>query len=393
MTGVSHKEFQSRFSGLTDRLSSTAALWKPRPFVDLPVSWETEYTGISASLRGLSVAQVERIRSDLSLVREVSPALRDLFDGNAQLTRWPDLSGEEELIDPKRNPLRVSGRKWQQVERFVSLVAPRSAGDVESWLDWCSGKGHLGRALSQVTGLTTVFVEKDEALCGPGFVNADVLTDNLGQLFKRGVGVVALHACGNLNAALLANAVDSDCGFLAISPCCYQRIVGQEYQPLSRAGRDSGLALRSHHLRLVSFEEVVVGRGQKARRLRDHAFRLGFDLLAREVTGADRYRPLGQLPSDFWTGSFERFASRVAEREKISLPAGWDASFYEKAGRERWETNRALSLVRSLFARCLESWLLLDRVLFLAENGWDVTAGEFCGRRLTPRNLIIIARK
>ncbi|MCP4680429.1 MAG: methyltransferase [Deltaproteobacteria bacterium] len=380
------------FRALTAHLKSTEVLWKPRPFVGLPVSWESAFPKMSRALRSLTVTEVEAIRSDLTKIVSVSPELSDLYHRNEQLTGFPALEAQDGLIDPRRNPLRVSGRKWRQIERFASAVIPRSSGLIDRWVDWCSGKGHLGRALSDVSGIETIFVERNPELCEAGFVNADVLEDDLNHLFSRGSGAVALHACGNLNAKLLQCVVKSDCRFLAVAPCCYQRIVGHTYVPLSETGSAQDLHLGSHHLRLVSFEEVVLGRGAKARRNRDHIYRLAFDLLAREATGTDRYRPLGPLPGAFFGGTFEQFAKRVAQKEKIDLPRKWDPLSYETRGKARWELNRALSLVRSLFARCLESWLFSDRVLFLQENGWFTEAGTFCDRKVTPRNLLIIAR-
>jgi hypothetical protein len=39
----------------------------------------------------------------------------------------------------------VPGRKWQQIEAFASSLS--FAAQPTHWLDWCSGKGHLGRRL------------------------------------------------------------------------------------------------------------------------------------------------------------------------------------------------------------------------------------------------------
>ena len=52
----------------------------------------------------------------------------------------------------------------------------------------------------------------------------------------------------------------------------------------------------------------------------------------------------------------------------------------------------ALDLVRHQFRRLLELWLVLDRALYLAEQGYRVEVGEFCSRELSPRNLLIDAR-
>ncbi len=383
----------TRFHEISRYLVATAPLWRPRPFVQLPLPWEADFPQISMALRALEEPTVEAVRANLSKVVSLVPQLAELYHCNRALSVWPELDKRDGSIDPDRNPPRVPGRKWRQIANFIAVIEPQIPRGVVGWLDWCAGRGHLGCALSRVTGLRSRFVEKNEKLCGPDHVQADVLTDDLRTLFAPEVGAVALHACGNLNARLLTTANNSSCRFLAVAPCCYQKIIGQDYQPLSTAGQASALKLTNHHLRLVSFEEVVAGRGEKKRRARDHAFRLAFDLLAREVTGQDQYTPLGHLPAHFWQGSFERFARLVAERQGIELPAHWNPAPYERAGKERWLLNRALSLVRTIFARTVESWLLLDRVLFLQERGWSVAAGTFCARETTPRNLAILAQR
>ena len=50
-----------------------------------------------------------------------------------------------------------------------------------------------------------------------------------------------------------------------------------------------------------------------------------------------------------------------------------------------------MELVRHLFRRPLEVWLLLDRALFLEEQGYQAEVGTFCPKPMTPRNLLIRA--
>ena len=54
---------------------------------------------------------------------------------------------------------------------------------------------------------------------------------------------------------------------------------------------------------------------------------------------------------------------------------------------------RNLELVRGLFRRPLEVWLLLDRALYLQEQGWKVQLGTFCAYHLTPRNALLLAER
>ena len=47
---------------------------------------------------------------------------------------------------PNRFNVDVPGRKWQQISLFAGRL--QFARPVVHWLDWCSGKGHLGRLLA-----------------------------------------------------------------------------------------------------------------------------------------------------------------------------------------------------------------------------------------------------
>jgi len=52
-----------------------------------------------------------------------------------------------------------------------------------------------------------------------------------------------------------------------------------------------------------------------------------------------------------------------------------------------------LSVVRHVFRRPLEIWLALDLAVYLENRGYTVDLGSFCARQLTPRNLLISARR
>ena len=137
-------------------------------------------------------------------------------------------------------------------------------------------------------------------------------------------------------------------------------------------------------------EQVARARRRRSRR-REMDLRLGLDLLLREATGEDSYRPLGPLPVRFLDLGFRKFCIETAAHLDLQLPSRWDPGKSEAAGRERARIARGLGLVRCLFRRPLELWLVLDRALFLQERGRDVRIGTFCAPEITPRNLAILA--
>src|SRR3546814_15111250 len=70
-----------------------------------------------------------------------------------------------------------------------------------------------------------------------------------------------------------------------------------------------------------------------------------------------------------------------------------DGSVLEAAGHQRLAEVRNLELVRGLFRRPLELWLVLDRALFLSQKNYNVRLGTFCKTPLTPRNLMLLAER
>ena len=74
-------------------------------------------------------------------------------------------------------------------------------------------------------------------------------------------------------------------------------------------------------------------------------------------------------------------------------PGEQDWHALEARGWQRLAEVRNLELLRNLFRRPLELWLLLDRALYLQEQGYKVKLGTFCDYQLSPRNLLLLAER
>src|SRR5690606_20337452 len=296
----------------------------------------------------------------------------------------------------------VPGRKWQQIQAFVQALPVQSL----PILEWCAGKGHLGRLAVQAMAAPVLSLEIDAQLCQEGqrladrlhlpqqMQACDVLDEQVQQYFQAEQQALALHACGDLHVALLHQSCRQQLRALAVSPCCYHRTRDDLYQPLSRAAQASALQLSRQDRQLAVQESVTAG--QRVRRLRDQevCWRLGFDLLQRQLRGRDEYLPVPPIQKQHLTqGTFKQFCQWAAERKQLVLQGAIDFEAFEQAGRQRHLQIRQLELVCHLFRRPLELWLVLDRVLFLEEQGYQVSLHEFCERALTPRNLIIQAQQ
>jgi hypothetical protein len=397
--------YLERFKKLARLLKRTEDLWRQRPFVELPVPWEAEWPALSAALRALSPDEIVRFESAPSLIPSVRAAIPALIDELEALTVWPALPSAQDALKDLSPPKRVHARKWRQVTAFVATVSAHPGSGVTRWVDWCSGKGHLGRALSWILKVPVTCVEKKPSLCESGkreseladipltFACHDVLEGSAEPLLDDETGIAALHACGHLNVALMRQGLKRQVPFMALIPCCFQRIDGMHYRPLSQAALEHDVPLTRHQLRLPSLDETMTSEKRRAKRRKEHAFRLGLDLLQREASGVDTYHPLGPIKPALLKGDFAHFAKAVAKDKKVTLPKRVDWQRAENEGWHRFHRASALGLARGLFRRALESWLVLDRALFLQEMGYHVKIGTFCPRDLTPRNLMIAAHR
>ncbi len=144
----------------------------------------------------------------------------------------------------------------------------------------------------------------------------------------------------------------------------------------------------------MAVTETVTAVGREVRlRDREMAWKLGFDWLRRELDADDRYRPIKPIDKSWLKQDFAGFCRLLAEREGLHLPPAPDWPAAEAAGWRRQRETMRLSLPRHAFRRAIELWLVLDLATFIESHGYRVKVGSFCARGLTPRNILISARR
>lgn len=391
------EQLLARFLALDAFLTEHQGLWRPRPFTHLQLPWETRHCELARWLRQRSLAEAESSHNHPHDLPAPAP-FPELAAHALNLSAVDKLPSCALPAASHRLNIDVPGRKWQQIEAFGAALQFR--GTPGHWLDWCAGKGHLGRRLLQ-TGQQLTCLEYDPALIASGQALSehhhlpvthrlqDVMADV--QIHPEHTPV-ALHACGDLHVRLLQLASAAGCQQLAVAPCCYNRIRAEQYQPLSMAAQASALRLSVDDLGLPLSETVTAGARVRQQRDTSMARRLGFDLLQRQLRSSDEYLPTPSLPASWLAKPFADYCHELAALKGLSTgEQDWPA--LEAQGWRRLAEVRNLELLRGLFRRPLEVWLVLDRALFLRENGYTVKVGSFCDTPLTPRNLMVLAER
>ncbi|MCL1058987.1 SAM-dependent methyltransferase [Shewanella gelidimarina] len=419
--------FATQFKQLDSLLSLSRPLWQNRSFECRQLPWGDAFPTLARSVWQIADDELDAIDAcQLSLSERLLPSLKqDLqaagsdWDLNLLLPEVAAATSTEpaEIISSLKNDsirslallqaddmahfsAHIKGRKWQQITAFVAQL-PDTQLPV---LEWCAGKGHLGRLIAKAKGRNVVSLEWQQSLCEAGqhfadkwqlpqrFVCADAFAEQQGQLEEQQLAV-ALHACGDLHVTLLQHASNAGTRQVVISPCCYHLIQAQYYQPLSMTAKTSDLLLTRADLQLPLQQSMIASAKGNQYRLQEMAWRLGFDSLQREMRQVDEYLPIPSIKQSQLNGEFETFSRWAANTKKVPLIDSIDWAHYQANGRERQRLTRRIDLVAHLFRSVFEKWLLLDRVCFLEESGYQVKLSEFCLNSITPRNAIISAFK
>lgn len=355
------------------------------------------YPGLCAWLNALTPQQITRYKADTQRLLEAVEAFLPDVKRLRQLTCLPTLASRE-LELSSRFGEGIPGRKLAQIKAMGQFSLYHHSG--EQWLEWCSGKGYLGRVLAYHSGKPVTSFEWQHSLCMAGqkeadamnlpmhFVQGDALSADVKKVLCSDQHAVALHACGDLHMNLLKHAVACNLPAVTISPCCYHLIQGEHYLPLSATGQKAALKLSKADLRIPLQETVTGGERVKRHRHQEMVYRLGLDLLLRAEAGHKEYQPVPSIKKSNLASGFAHFCHWAAEKKGFALPQT-DFSYWEREGETRFWQMEKLSLVQQLFRRPLEIWLTLDRALFLEENGYRVSVSEFCAKEVTPRNILI----
>ncbi len=370
-------------------------LWHPQPFREARPAWCERWPALTAALRALSDADAAHLNDDVpDALRWLAGYLPDI-DALLPLIDIPAADHAPPPVPGERWAWEIPGRKRSQIEAFAGAVQPGGVGVI----DWCGGKGHLGRLLGLAWQQPVHTLEIDAALCADGeqlarrigldhqFLEHDALA--VADWPRQGQHAVALHACGNLHRRLVEQGAGAGVARFDVAPCCYYRGVETHYQPLSAGGQ---LQLTRDDTRLAVTETVTASPRLTRQRDHDLAWKLAFTEWRSQVSNVP-YKTFKPVPAPWLRGSFANFLARMAARENLPAPEARHLEAYEAAGWQRQREVMRISIPRHACRRALELWLALDLAEYLEARGYAPSLTTFCDRQLTPRNLLLTARR
>ncbi|OXB54368.1 hypothetical protein ASZ78_007213 [Callipepla squamata] len=216
--------------------------------------------------------------------------------------------------------------------------------------------------------------------------------------------LTGLHACGDLSVALLRHFVRSPqvaavtsaaCCYMKLSTCPEPTASSLPGYPLSAwvAGLPGHtLSYRAREAACHAVEEYTERLGKDSKCLRIHCYRAMLETLIRAADPSKKHLGV-QIAKEAYMLSFQEYARLgllLVGLDSAAVPL--DSESVCAMLRQQHKVVAFFSLVL-LLAPLVETLILLDRLLYLREQGFQCALVPLFNPRFSPRNLVLVAAR
>lgn len=377
--------FNERLVAISDFLNATSFFWKkelidqkieelPEPFLN----WERHFQALSLEQKKelINHGQDEKIKT--------------LTDFPVYQDNMPIAPNQRKLTLKKRHELSRLGS-------YIHLQSPKSL------LDLCGGVGHLPRSLSQSNSqIQSLTIDFDDQLIKNGirlckdyphikFQHFDLKSP---QFPFRADMIVGLHTCGDLAEYATRHFIASNSQRFLNVGCCYHKTLN--WSPLSQWGQKYLPEFDMYALTVAAKSHKPLTLLDIEKRFQVKSYRYTFEKLLRSH-GFEGEIHIGATSSSVYQESFYDYVQFAIKRLSMTYETQKYTpklcEEYYKMQQDDVKRRIHLGFYRDHWGRVIESAIILDRAIYLTEQGLKCEIYEIFDRALSPRNLLLTAMK
>lgn len=262
---------------------------------------------------------------------------------------------------------------------------------------------HITTSTEEVTNSETT---RENEAADPSACSCHSVTES------RRLLLTGLHACGDLSVAMLRHFAGCPvvAGITSVA-CCYMKLTTLEVpQPPGVLSADSDirefgypmsswvsrlpghkLSYKSREVACHAIEDYIERLKGDSDILRTHCYRAMLETVIRKVDPAMR-RPGVQTIKKAHRLPFTEYAMRGLERVGLNPNSPLDEASVEHMLSQQQNVVVFFSLAL-LLAPLVETLILLDRMIFLQEKGFQCEVIPLFKPQFSPRNLVLVAAK
>lgn len=403
---------KERFLQITEFLKPYQNIWEneimlqyPKPLEGYPMPWINELMEINK----LDVLlEIERKNVEGHLKDE---SLLQFFRDILALCEVPKANSPELVPTSKTTFLYVIPKKEHEIRNLAPFVAKFTQDhSIERLIDIGGGIGLLAQTINSLYGTPITSVDMDEKLQQTGrerlkkltlpaapveyeCLKVDLHEARFRKLLTQDRATIGLHTCGGLAVSQIKSSVEQQCKGLINFGCCYHKILPHE-QNLSQFAKENG------GIEFNQFALTLSARAHKKFSLQDMElkwkvkfFRYTFHFMMCDFYDQWNTLNLGNSHKTLYDKTFADYAldqlSRINLDSKMSYEE-LNAYFDRPENKKLIRQMLSAALIRDALSRLLELYLLIDRCLYLEEQGYKAELLSFFDETISPRDLGVI---
>ena len=408
-------DFKDRFEQIRDYLLPYQLIWDREILICYPESIDWYDNEWIQDLSKLSLDEIFLIdsRKDLSPIR--GSKFKEIIEKSIALSTIPKKLSCKNLDIPPHSLNRVSQKKRHELKNLIPVIEKvKSTHNIREVIDVGGGVGHLSRILAGYFDLhsTCIDYNKDhlnrgrqnlQKLRAPeqdkiNFVHMDINKTPINEfnriqnLFNRESFIVGLHSCGPLSVKLIKSIIHHKARGLINFGCCYLKCDPISDINLSKHASEKPLTITSEGLTLATRAHTELSRVDFDNKFRVKHHRYALHLFLYHELGQNKFLSVGDCNLSIYHESFSKYARMKLKQHgfKHDFSDHYLDNFYKK-NETLLKKMFLCNLVRWVFGRPLELYILLDRVLYLQEHGYQTTINQYFDGKISPRNIGILS--
>jgi hypothetical protein len=408
-------KFKDHLLQIRDFLKPYQRIWQneimlmyPAPLDDYPMEW------IEDLRRFKNKDDVIRLEKKDVFDFIASPTLRDFYLRIEELSKLPMVDSYPPMPVDRFSWLYIIPKKQLEIQKIAPHINHLYfQKKISKVVDIGGGIGLLAQSLNNSYGLKVTSVDMNEEFQKTGidrhnknakdpqnkvqYRNLKVgLDSEFSQLLEENVMPVGLHTCGKLALDIIKASSQKKVPALVNFGCCYHTLdLSDELQNISKFAQDNDpiwmnkfaltLSCRAHR----KMDEKDYDLKQKVK-----FYRYALHILLHDHYDIKDLITLGNSAPKLYDQSFAIYALEQFKRINVVTKQSEEElnDFFANPELQKLiEQMLAAGLIRNALGRIMELYLLLDRAIYLEEQGYQVEVREFFDEELSPRNIGITA--
>lgn len=343
-----------------------------------------------------------------------SHKLKSFYDEIALLTKLPASPDYPPMPEDRFTWLFIIPKKQHEIKKLAPHIHHLyKKNHIEDVIDIGGGIGLLAQTLNNYFQLNVTSIDMNSDFQKTGIernlknaknpdnrVKYKNLTISPGtefsKLLEKKVLPVGLHTCGKLALDLIKISSLNRVPALVNFGCCYHTLdQSADLQNLSDfAQKNNPLWMNKFALTLSCRAHRKMDEKDYDLKLKVKLYRYAIHILLHDHYGIKELVTLGNSSPKLYDESFGVYVLEQLRRIGITpkhTTQELNAFFKNPDLQILIERMLAAGLIRNALGRVLELYVLLDRAIYLEEQGYKVEVQEFFDEELSPRNIGITA--